>query len=120
MEGLSPLTPFKKKKALARKLTKMLKQQEHIEEHKQYLPGKLDIIETPHMKPHIINFFGDVHTEVFSLNVCDNNKYVAAGCDNGDVKVYSIEEGKLMMMGNTSKLSGYPNTGVRWRPKSDN
>lgn len=23
-----------------------------------------------------------------------------------------------MMMGNTSRLSGYPNTGIRWRPKS--
>ena len=42
------------------------------------------------MKPHVVNFFGDVHTEVFCLNVCHNNKYVTAGCDNGDVKVYNI------------------------------
>lgn len=43
------------------------------------------------MKPHVVNFFGDIHTEVFSLNVSSNNKYVAAGCENGDIKVYHIE-----------------------------
>ena len=30
MEGMSPLTPMKKKKRLARKLTLLLKQQEHL------------------------------------------------------------------------------------------
>ena len=82
------------------------------------MPGKLDVIGTEHMKPHVINFFGDIHTQVFTLSVSNNSKYVAAGCDNGDVKVYNIETGKILMMGNTSRLSGYPNTAVKWRPNS--
>lgn len=41
MEGMSPLTPLKKKKALKRKLTKILKQQQHLDENKEFLPGKI-------------------------------------------------------------------------------
>lgn len=47
-----------------------------------------------------------------------DDQHVAVGCSNGDIKVYSIFEGKLQMMGNTSRLSGYPNTGVRFNPKN--
>ena len=114
---LTPMTPMRKKKGLKRKLTKLLKQQEHVDEEKQYLPGKLDITPTERCKPRVVNFFGDIHTEVFCLDTNSEDKYVAAGCSNGDVKVYEIYEGKLLMMGNTSRLSGYPNTGIRWNPK---
>ncbi len=31
--------------------------------------------------------------------------------------MYNIYEGKLLLMGNTSRLSGFPNTGIRWHPK---
>ena len=41
---------------------------------------------------------------------------MAAGCSNGDVRVYDLSEGKLLMMGNTSRKSGFPNTGLRWNP----
>ena len=53
------------------------------------------------------------------MNVSHDDEYVATGCSNGDIKIYSIFEGKLLMMGNTSRLSGYPNTGIRWKPKSN-
>ena len=70
------------------------------------------------MKPRVVNFFGDIHTEVFCLSINPEDKLAAAGCSNGDVKVYNIHEGKLLMMGNTSRLSGYPTTGIKWNPKS--
>lgn len=66
----------------------------------------------------MVNFFGDIHTEVFSVKVNENDKYVAAACSNGEVKVYNIGEGKVMNIGNSSRLSGYPCTGLRWKPKS--
>lgn len=52
------------------------------------------------------------------MKVNENDKYVAAACSNGEVKVYNIGEGKVMNIGNSSRLSGYPCTGLRWKPKS--
>ena len=37
------MTPMRKKKGLKRKLTKLLKQQEHLEDEKEYLPGKIEV-----------------------------------------------------------------------------
>lgn len=66
----------------------------------------------------MVNFFGDVNTKVFTLKVHQNDSYVAAGCSNGEVKVYNIAEGKVMNIGSTSRLSGYPCTGLKWKPKN--
>ena len=41
----------------------------------------------------MVNFFGDVHTEVFSLKVSADNKYVGGTCSNGENKIYNIYEG---------------------------
>lgn len=64
----------------------------------------------------MVNFFGDVHTEVFSLKVSADDKFVGAACSNGEVKVYNIYEGKILNIGNTSRLAGYPCTGFKWKP----
>ena len=56
---------------------------------------------------------------MYCLNVSPNHENVAVGCSNGDVKVYNIYEGKILLMGNTSRLSGFPNTGIRWNPKNN-
>lgn len=66
----------------------------------------------------VVNFFGDIHTEVYCLSVSPDHENVAVGCSTGDVKVYNIFEGKIILMGNSSRLSGYPNTGIRWNPKN--
>jgi hypothetical protein len=64
----------------------------------------------------LVNFFGDPHTEIFSLQASNDDEYMVAGCSNGDVKVYNIYKGELMTICNTSRKGGFPNTGVRWRP----
>lgn len=38
------ISPMKKKKNLARKLTKILKQQEYFDDDRDYHPGKLNVI----------------------------------------------------------------------------
>ncbi len=63
-----------------------------------------------------MNFFGDVHTEVFAAKVNTNDKIVAVGCSNGEAKVYDIFEGKVLSIGNTSHLAKFPCTAVRWKP----
>lgn len=113
---LTPMTPMRKKKTLQRKLTKLLKQQEHFDEEKEYMPGKLEITASEYCKPQMVDFFGDVHTEVFCVHTNSDQKMMAAGCSNGDVRVYNLAEGKLLMMANTSRKSGFPNTGLRWNP----
>ena len=37
----------------------------------------------PNDKSRLVNFFGDIHTEVFSLKVSADNKFVGAACSNG-------------------------------------
>lgn len=66
----------------------------------------------------MVNFFGDIHTEAFSVRVNPNDKVVAVGCANGEVKIYDIYEGKVLSIGNTSRMSGFPCTSVRWKPVS--
>ena len=75
---------------MGRKLVKILKQQEYYDDERDYLPGKIDITASALCKPRVVNFFGDIHTEVFSLNVSYDDQYVVVGCSNGDVKVYHI------------------------------
>lgn len=76
------------------------------------------MIQSPHCKLRVVNFFGDISTEIFCLDTSEDDQYVAAGCDNGDVRVYHIYEGKISLMSNSSRMQGYPNTGIRWRPHS--
>jgi WD40 repeat protein len=60
-----------------------------------------------------------VHTEVFSIKINSNDdKSAAVGCSNGEVKVYDIYEGKVIMIGHTSRMAGYPCTAVKWKPLS--
>lgn len=68
----------------------ILKHQEHMETDKTFNPGQLECINTPLCKTKLVNFFGDVHTEVFSMRVSKNDKYVAVACSNGEAKVYDI------------------------------
>ena len=75
---------------MGRKLVKILKQQEYYDDERDYLPGKIDITPSHLCKPRVVNFFGDIHTEVFCLNVSNDDQYVVVGCSNGDVKVYNI------------------------------
>jgi len=64
----------------------------------------------------VVNFFGDVYTETFSVKVDHTDKVVGAGCSNGEVKVYDIYDGKVLSIGNTSRMSGFPCTSFRWKP----
>lgn len=79
----------------------------------------MDIRQSTRCRVRVVNFFGDINTEIFCLHISDDNQYVAAGCDNGDVRIYHIYEAKLLLLANSSRLQGYPNTGIRWRPKSN-
>lgn len=120
MDPQSPLlTPLKKKKYMARKLQKLLKQQQLHTEPKHFEPGKVQITTTKKCKIKVVNFFGDIHTEVYCLQTSPNHDNVAVGCSNGDIKVYNIYEGAILMMGNTSRLSGFPNTSIKWNPKNN-
>lgn len=47
---------------MERKYIKILKQQEHFDDDKEFLPGKIDIKTTQRCKPRVVNFFGDIHT----------------------------------------------------------
>ena len=93
-----------------------MKQQQYLEDDRSFQPGKLIITPSESCRPKIVNFFGDVNTECFCLHTSRDDLMVAAGCSNGDVRVYNILEGSLTMMANSSRLSGYPNTAVKWNP----
>jgi hypothetical protein len=55
----------------------------------------VEFTNTPLCTGRVVNFFGDIHTEVFSVKVNANDKAVGVGCSNGEVKVYDIYEGKV-------------------------
>jgi COMPASS component SWD3 len=107
----------KVKRALTmRKMEDVMHKQQSLQEEKKYSPGQVEISSMPGASIKLVNFFGNVHTEVFNIKVNVNNTIVAAGCANGEVKVYDILDGKLLKIGNTSRLSGYPATGLCWKP----
>ena len=114
-----------KKPNLSKKLDKIYKQQQkipsdkNIHSQKELQPGKVFITSSPRCKPKVVNFFGDVSTEIFCIHTSFDEQFVAAGCENGDVRIYHIYEGKLMFLGNSSRKQGFPNTGIRWRPNSN-
>lgn len=51
-----------------------------------------------------------------SLKVNADQNMVAAGCSNGETKLYDVLDGQVLKIGNTSRLSGYPTTGLAWKP----
>lgn len=67
----------------AKRLEHLLKHQELFQIAKTYNPGKVDFINTPKCEARVVNFFGDVHTEVFALKVSSDDQKVIAGCSNG-------------------------------------
>jgi WD40 repeat protein len=111
--------PSKLKKFITpKRLENILKHQEHLEVDKAFSPGQIETLNTEHCKAEMLNFFGDVHTETFSLKVNRDQKQVAVGCSNGEAKVYDIMEGRVSSIGFTSRMAGYPCTAVRWKPKN--
>lgn len=107
-----------KKTITLKKMETILLHQEIITHEKKFNPGEVTIEDSPFLTIRVVNFFGDVSTEVFSAKVNEDNKIAAVGCSNGEAKVYDIYEGKVLKIGNTSRLSGYPTTSVVWKPKS--
>jgi hypothetical protein len=89
-----------------------------VEKEKKYNPGEVEITNSEKCKSKVVNFFGDVHTEAFAARVSANDRMVAVGCANGEAKVYDIYEGKILSIGNTSRMSGFPCTGLKWKPIS--
>ena len=112
-------SPTKKKRITIKKWEHLFKQTEHIQEQKKFNPGeiKFNLTDYPTDKSRAVNFFGDIHTEVFAVKVSADDKYVGAACSNGEVKIYDVNEGKVINIGNTSRLAGYPCTGFKWKPK---
>jgi|JI10StandDraft_1071094.scaffolds.fasta_scaffold405726_1 WD40 repeat protein len=101
-----------------KKMETILHLEEAHQQEKKYRPGEVDIENSPFLTLRVVNFFGDVSTEVFTIKANVNNHIAAVGCSNGEAKVYDIYEGKVLKIGNTSRLSGYPTTGVSWKPRS--
>lgn len=106
----------KKKIISLKKIDDILHHQEQIKQEKNFNPGQVQFINTPLCHARVVNFFGDIHTEVFSVKVNSNDKIVGVGCSNGEAKVYDIYEGKVLTINNTSRMSGYPCTSFRWKP----
>jgi hypothetical protein len=89
-----------------------------LEADKEYNPGQVQFTNSPQCEARVVNFFGDVHTEVFALRVNSNDKKVVAGCSNGEAKLYDLIEGKVLSINNTSRKADYPCNAVKWQPKS--
>lgn len=78
-------SPLIKKKITQKKWDHLFKHTEHQLEQKNFNPGvlKFNHQDFPKDKSRLVNFFGDIHTEVFSLKVSADNKFVGAACSNG-------------------------------------
>lgn len=62
-----------------------------MEIDKAYNPGQVTFDNTEQCESRVVNFFGDIHTEVFSLKInINDDKRVAVGCSNGEAKIYDI------------------------------
>ena len=94
----------------------VLNDQLNKQQGQKHNPGQVKIHDIGKNHIKLVNFFGDVSTEVFTLKVSQNNKMVAAGCSNGEAKLYDIYDGNILKISNTSRLSGYPTTGIQWKP----
>ena len=79
------MIPTHKKKITIKKWNHLLKEIEHHEEEKKFNPGevKFNHQDYPNDKSRVVNFFGDIHTEVFAVKSRADNKYVGAACSNG-------------------------------------
>jgi hypothetical protein len=74
----------KKSKAISlKKIDDILHQQEHIKQDKHFSPGQVEFTNSTFCSARVVNFFGDIHTEVFSVRVNANDKVVGVGCSNG-------------------------------------
>ena len=72
-----------KKKITLKKWDSLYKHQALMVDDKNFNPGKLDFTKLAGCKSRTVNFFGDVHTEVFSLKVSADDQFVGAACSNG-------------------------------------
>jgi hypothetical protein len=74
----------KKPKAISlKKIEDILLHQEHLKQDKHFSPGQVEFTNSPFCTARVVNFFGDIHTEVFSVKVNVNDKVVGVGCSNG-------------------------------------
>ena len=58
---------------------------------------------------------GPANTKVFCVKFDYEDKYVAAACENGEIRVYNTKTGKKSYT-ITNPKSGVPFSYVRWRP----
>ena len=61
---------------------------------------------------------GEPNTKIYSLKFDKQDKYIAAACENGEVRVYNVKAKKLAYTLKSTK-PGVPFSYVRWRPDSD-
>ena len=80
----------KKKIISMKKIDDILQHQELIKQDKHFSPGLVEFTNSEKCTARVVNFFGDIHTEVFSVRVDSNDKAVGVGCSNGEAKVYDI------------------------------
>ena len=74
----------KKQKPISlKKIEDILHKQEDLQQDKNFNPGQVEFTNTPQCTGRVVNFFGDTHTEVFSVKVSPNDKVVGVGCSNG-------------------------------------
>ena len=69
------------------------------------------------LKIRVRNFFGNQDNQVFTLKFNNNDKLLATGTIDGEVKIYDVVEGKNTAIAKSWSKSESSTTSVRWRPK---
>ena len=59
---------------------------------------------------------GDTSQATFSIRFDHNDKYLAAGCQDGTIKIYNIFTGKQSYILNQGMEVPMPVTNIKWRP----
>ena len=66
------------------------------------------------MKPKDI--LGEVDYQTMCVRFDPKDKYIAAGCSDGTIKIFNVLTGKPSYTLNTGMESSFPMTSIKWRP----
>ena len=59
---------------------------------------------------------GDLGMQTFCVRFDDNDKYIAAGCGDGTIRIFNVFTGKQSYILNSNMEELMPTTQIRWRP----
>ena len=94
-------------------MTELAKEEEAVPVSEKFT---LECIKNSDVKISHKYTLGDLTMQTFCVRFDPNDKYIAAGCGDGAIRIFNVFTGKQSYILNTTMEEPMPTTNIKWRP----